>query len=313
MAIRDLFSKRQKRLRGETPDVFTYSEIPQSLRTQVFHIWQDTIGVPRLDPLDVTVNESAYRLYLEMCRMLCREYGVLRLVEDSVTNPFEHIGHFLLTCEDHERVLDVVELSFQQIDTIVRSPSFRSDDRLQLSPDSAIAELNVRFLEHGIGYQYQSGRIVRLDSEILHGEVVRPALQLLASERYHGANDEFLRAHEHYRHGRHKECLNECLKAFESTMKTICGLRRWPYERRDTSKKLIDVCLRNGLMPEFHKAQMHSLRTQLETGIPPLRHNLGGHGQGSRATEVPSFYASYMLHLTATTIKFLVEAEQDLD
>jgi len=44
MAIFDLFSKRQKRLRGEVPDIYTYDDIPQSLRVQIVHIIRDCIG-----------------------------------------------------------------------------------------------------------------------------------------------------------------------------------------------------------------------------------------------------------------------------
>ena len=32
MAIFDLFSKRQKALRGDVPDVYTYDDLPNSLR-----------------------------------------------------------------------------------------------------------------------------------------------------------------------------------------------------------------------------------------------------------------------------------------
>jgi hypothetical protein len=49
---------------------------------------------------------------------------------------------------------------------------------------------------------------------------------VLWSAKFDGANEEYLKAHEHYRHRRNKECLTECLteclKAFESTMKIIC-------------------------------------------------------------------------------------------
>jgi len=311
MSIRNLFSKRQKRLRGETPDVFVYDKIPEPLRIQVVEIWKDTIGIPRVATFDVPVNEQAYRLYFEMCKALCREYGVFRLVENPSGNPLEHLGAFLLSSDDHERVLDVIELSFQQIDTVVRRPSFYGDEPLKLTPDSAIEELNARFLEHGIGYQYHGGQIVRLDSEIIHSEVVRPALQLLADRRYQGANDEFLTAHEHYRHGRYKECLNECLKAFESTMKSICQIRGWTYSENNTAKRLIGICLQNGLVPLFLETQMNALRALLESGIPTVRHKLGGHGQGTEEVKIPSYYASYMLHMTATTIKFTVEAEQN--
>ena len=44
MAIIDLFSKRQKKLRGEVPDIFSYDDIPQTLRVQIVHIIKDVIG-----------------------------------------------------------------------------------------------------------------------------------------------------------------------------------------------------------------------------------------------------------------------------
>ncbi|PTN09871.1 hypothetical protein C8N47_103168 [Mangrovibacterium marinum] len=44
MAIIDLFSKRQKRLRGDVPDVYTYNNIPNDLRVRIVHIIRDAIG-----------------------------------------------------------------------------------------------------------------------------------------------------------------------------------------------------------------------------------------------------------------------------
>jgi len=38
MAILELFSKRQKKLRGEVPDVYQYTDIPNPLRVQIIHI-----------------------------------------------------------------------------------------------------------------------------------------------------------------------------------------------------------------------------------------------------------------------------------
>ena len=40
----DLYHKRQKRLRGEFPDVYQYEEFPQSLKVQIVHIWEDSLG-----------------------------------------------------------------------------------------------------------------------------------------------------------------------------------------------------------------------------------------------------------------------------
>jgi hypothetical protein len=44
MGIINLFSKREKKLRGEFSDVYTYDDIPNKLRVQIIHIMRDTIG-----------------------------------------------------------------------------------------------------------------------------------------------------------------------------------------------------------------------------------------------------------------------------
>lgn len=49
MGIFKTFSKRQKELKGETKDVFTYNEIPDALRVQICHIWRDCMGVEMRD------------------------------------------------------------------------------------------------------------------------------------------------------------------------------------------------------------------------------------------------------------------------
>jgi len=42
--IFDLFSKRQKRLKGDVPDMYIYNNIPNALRVQIVHIWYDVLG-----------------------------------------------------------------------------------------------------------------------------------------------------------------------------------------------------------------------------------------------------------------------------
>ena len=43
MGIVDIFSKRQRRLRGELPDVYQYTDLPNAFRTQVVHILLDVL------------------------------------------------------------------------------------------------------------------------------------------------------------------------------------------------------------------------------------------------------------------------------
>ena len=150
--------------------------------------------------------------------------------------------NFLLQTQETDRAIDVVELTFRVIDRLVRGNQHRYKN-CRLSPDEAIAELNHRFQEHGVGYQYESGMMMRVDSQFIHEEIVRPALSMLSDPMYEGANAEFLSAHEHYRIRKYKECLNDCLKAFESTIKAICTQRGWKFNASDTAKRLIEIVI----------------------------------------------------------------------
>jgi hypothetical protein len=178
----------------------------------------------------------------------------------------------------------------------------------KLLPNEAIADLNHRFLQRGVGYQYVSGKIIRYDSQFLHAEVVKPALDLLQDKLYQGANDEFLKAHEHYRKGEIKDCLADSLSALESTLKTICHKRRWTFQPKDTAKPLLEICFKNGLISPFLQSHYSALQSTLESGVPTVRNKLGGHGQGPQVIDVPAFYAAYSLHMTASAIQFLIEA-----
>jgi hypothetical protein len=305
MADYEIFSARQKRARGEVPDVFTYDKIPPELRVQVIHIWGDTLGHIGNYP------SRSYQVYTDIHGWLCREYGCFNLISEPYENAENKLRKFLGTCAT-EQALDVIELSFRYIDILLRNSNDRYALDAKISADQAIEELNERFRWHGVGYQYESGFIIRVDSQFIHSEAVKPTLTLLADATYEGANAEFLNAFEHYRRGDTKECLNECLKAFESTMKAICAKQKWPFKPTDTAKTLIDICLRHKLVPDLIQSHISAFRSVLESGIPTIRNRLGGHGQGPTVTEVPPHYASCMLHLTASTIQFLVQAEKEL-
>ncbi len=56
MAIYDLFSKRQRRLRSQPSDVLSYNELPNALRTQILYIIGDSIGDQRLPELTFSIT-----------------------------------------------------------------------------------------------------------------------------------------------------------------------------------------------------------------------------------------------------------------
>ena len=306
MAIFNLFSKRQKQLREEIPDVFTYDFIPKPLRVQIVHIIRDGIG--KDIGYGYSGSNEVDKVYKFIHDTIAREYGEFNLGRYDDSNQ-EATLNFILQNDDTEKVLDVVELSFRYIDIFILENEWQYKQNVepQMTPDEAIAELNQRFKEHGVGYQFEGGEIIRIDSLVTHNEIVKPVLVLLRDERFKGANEEYLKAHEHYRHGRNKECLTECLKAFESTMKVICKEKGWTYNQTDTAKKLIQICFQNNLIPTFTQNQFTSLQNLLESGIPTIRNKLGGHGQGQTPQKVDDEMTRYGLNLTGANIIFLVE------
>ena len=305
----DLFSKRQKRSRGEVNDVFTYHELPPALRVQIVHIIDDALG-----DADDYNKPRVGRVYQQLVEILCREYGVFSLIgKRGYNHTFRaELVEFILNQHDVERVLDAVELAFRAIDKFTRNFDYLYRQNNLTIADEAINELNIRMREHAVGYQFEGGEIIRVDSQLLHSEVVKPALQFLQAEEYAGAQEEFLSAHEHYRHGNTKEALADSLKALESIMKAICNKRKWAFPPNATANPLIEVCIKNGLIPEFWAKHFSGIRSTLEGGVPTVRNKLGGHGQGTEIVEVPMHIVSYVLHMTASTIVFLVEAEKAL-
>lgn len=313
MATYDLYSKRQKRLRGEVPDIYTYDDIPNPLRVQIIHIWWDTLGRPEeYSQIGLRGSFNGYEYIIDT---LCREYGVFRLADKEtfvIRNYLEELVNFFLKEEAPERVLDAIEVSFRVIDHKTRDYWYLQREDSSERADAGIKELNARFQEHGVGFQFIDGDIVRIDSQLIHTEVVKPALALLHGDEYAGAQAEFLKAYEHYRHGNTKETLNECLKVLESTLKVICDKRKWKYQPQATCSTLIQVCIDNGLIPTFWTQHFSALRSTLETGVPAARNKLGGHGQGSTIVDVPLHLVAYVLHLTAACVVFLVESERAL-
>ena len=210
-----------------------------------------------------------------------------------------------------DHLLYLIEFTFRCIDEDIREilQDYQRQGELKVSqlPEDAISELNHRFREHAIGYQYNNGQIVRVDSGFIHAEVVVPALSLLSSQHFKGAEQEFRSAHEHYRKKEYKDAIVDALNAFESTMKTICDKCGWSYSKAASAKELINVVLENELAPKYLQSHLSGLRSVLEAGVPTVRNKTSGHGQGAQLITVPEYLAAYVLYLTASNIVLLVE------
>ena len=312
MRILDLFSKRQQRSRGEVTDVLAYDKLPHELRVQIVHILRDTLGNEQEVAGYGLMVSGAFEFVVDG---LCREYGMFKLPsakDYGERNYVSELFNFVLSEQNVERVLDAVELSFRVVDVHSRKWEYKHHNEADSEAGAGLAELNARFLQHGVGYRFESGEIIRVDSEMVHAEVVKPALALLHDPRFKGAEAEFHLAHEHFRHARMKEALTECLKSLESTIKSIAASRKWKHEANATAKPLIDLMFEKQVIPKLWAQHFSGLRAMLESGVPTARNRLGGHGQGAELVKVPSHVVAFAVHQTAAAIVFLVNAEREL-
>ncbi len=272
------------------PDVYVYDSLPKKFRIQIIHI------------ANKYINDEYDCWYYKFVEILKEERGVFNLVPSYERRLGEEFFDYFIYEQNVNYALDCVELIGKGI---------YGKHEYDSNRDSYISEINTRFKENGVGYQFENNQIIRVDSQYIHSEVIKPVIEILSDGKYKGANEEFRKAHDYYRHGDNKACLVECLKSLESTIKTIILARNHQYNQKDNISKLIDIIFEKKIVPQYLQSHFNSLRSTLVSGAPTIRNKLGGHGQGEELKEVPDYMAAYALHLTAAGILFLHNAAQD--
>ena len=296
MPVLDLYSYRKRVADDGTPDVFTYDELPPELRVQIVFVLKDLIG--KEDNLGWKMVHDA----------VAREHGLTRL--GRRVRSLDRCEEYLLETASVVETLDFIEASFHTMAGIAVGSDSRRRDRLRTKTRAVIQELNERFRRSAVGYQLESGKIIRMDSELLHSEVVRPALRFLHQRGFEGPREEFLRAHACYRAGDTKDAVTNANNAFESTLKAICDQRRWAYPKGARASDLLRIVRDQGLLPDYLDNSFDQLAATLKSGLPKVRNEVAAHGQGTAPRETPDHVAAYALHLAAAKILFLVEAHK---
>ncbi|MFT6836051.1 MAG: hypothetical protein ACJA0H_002095 [Francisellaceae bacterium] len=319
MAVYNLYSKRQKQILGDVSDIYSYNYIPKELKIQIKFIIQDTFGSGDIQSTqssgfgyDIITN-----IHNDILEILRREYALEKLSGGRAKkDPFNEIMDYFMDIEECTRCVDIIEIFFSHLEKYTRKINnydYKRHNGTKLEPKQAIIDLNTRFKEHAIGYEYVSGEIIRIDSQIIHSEAVKPVINLLKNDaHYKGSNAEFLKAHKHYRHGNYKGCINECLNAFESILKAIFTKLSWEFSEKDTVNKLFKICFERELVPAYLQSKFTGIRTVLEGGVGAIRNRESGHGDGVEINEIPQHLARYTLHLTASNILFLSECYEIL-
>lgn len=321
----ELYSQRN--LCNDDTHIYTYDNFNSAFRNQLFFcleaVYNNCKTVINID------------LFNDLHNQFSREKGLKELSNGQTT--YEKIEHFIDLSNYHD-LIDFIDYSFNYLDKQLRiminlrkivdnkSVSARGITNLDVLKNVetkkwqynqledlinySIDELNKRFEQHYIGYEFINSQIIRKDNKYMHSEVVKPALIILKDQSFKGAEQEFLKAHDYKLKGDNKSAIQEALKAFESTLKTICDLNNYNYNPyKDTSKDLITILINNSFFPSYLSSHISGLRTTLESGLPTLRNKQSGHGQGINIVKVSDEFVEYALNLAATNIILLCKIQ----
>ena len=301
MAVFNLFSKRRAdAAKSGQPDVYQYAVIPPHLRVQVQQIALDGIGVVGAGGWDNILWKEIERVYL-------REKGLDSIAQEGFAGA--RVLTFMQKCSTEEW-LDLLELIARGIRAAGSNDNwhFRQQWNVSDTAEDAIEEINYRLRQARVGYQIEGAYLIRVDSQFVHAEVVKPALALLSGVGFAGPRQEFLSAHQHYRAGEHRQAVSMAANALESTFKAIFDQKRWNYKKGARISDLMKVARENNLWPDYLDASFDQLVATLQSGLPKIRDNDASHGQGAKPKEVPAYIAAYALHLAASKIVFISEA-----
>jgi hypothetical protein len=310
--IYPLFSKRNK----IASHAIEYDILNDALKNQIWHITDDFFGSIQAEwPAMITIiSERLSEMWKSIYAILCREYGLEKLPQTySFVSHEIDIEKYFKGVNNIERQLDILEIICTRIEKIGAVFSVE-EVSLSYTRKEALSDINTRLQEHGIGYRYQDGEIIKVPSEFTYDQAIQPALILLHQKGFENAQEEFLSAFEHYKKGaiEYEAALTACLKSVESTIKIIATTRKWAFNQNDTAKPLIALVIKEGLVPTYSESFLAGVRNTLESGIPTLRNKLGGHGKGAEVRIVDEASMHYCINLTAAVILYLVQRHQEL-
>lgn len=154
MSIHNLYFKRGQ----ELPDVFQYEELSVKFKNQCYHIWNEFLN--QVVDRDKRFIQDLFKYIYDAILM---EEGLKFLFEHNELRFNTHkqqIELYFDVTKDINKELTVLELIFQGTE-IVEKLERENHIHFKISSKKAQEELNYRFKENGIGFQYESELIIK--------------------------------------------------------------------------------------------------------------------------------------------------------
>lgn len=161
--------------------------------------------------------------------------------------------------------------------------------------------INRIFYDAGLPWLLADDTIFRVDSAFM-AEVLQCATQLLRSQGFEGAFEEFQKARSHLDSGDTKESIHHANLALESTIKSILGIDR---EKPGTLiRKMVD----SSIIPSYYEGFLTNFEQVLRSvNIARNEERGAGHGQGPAVEEVPHPLSELVLNLCGALTVYLVK------
>ncbi|OEU42166.1 hypothetical protein BGV40_11040 [Methanosarcina sp. Ant1] len=295
MIHKDLYGQKKE---IEKKTFLSYDNIPIETRQVVYTIItenvlesQTILGIVCTPSKGCIQNTDDYRkLWLEI-----KKYKRIPHIYD-IDDYQEEIYRWLMRCS----VVDFLRTIGLFIHIKKNETQHEPNERLR----NTINDINDLFKLDKIGYEIVNEKIIRKDSEYLHEQVIKQTINLLYTNDFKGPLVEFQKALDHYIRKEYKDTIQEANNSFESTMKSILTKRNIAFKQDANADLLLDYLKENGVIYSYTKP--------LFQGLPKLRNNQSGHGQGIDPKEVNQSYAELALNLAGTFVVFLITRYQEI-
>ena len=310
MAFESYAERQRRQQRSGQPEIYVYDNAPAQLRHQIKVAFAEGMGTYNLTDRyglnDYAPDDTvAYDCWKEIDRACRKEvFPYLRYVDDY-DHFMDRVSAAIDGIDEIEEWIGVVEICCKIMSSLIDQQRIPVNSTVSDPAEEALAEINRRFDQHKVGYQFENGWIIRKDSELVHAEIIKPALALLTAAEFVKANEDFMTAHMHYRAGKFKDAATAANRAFESMLKAICDLENWTYCSGDRASELVTLANTKGLFTHDFDKGFTAYVAMMKTGLPTVRNNAGGHGEGIAATAVTAAIARYAISLTASNLVFL--------
>ena len=294
MILKDLFGQKEEIEKKTIID----ETIPKNIRQKIFFVIQE-YGY-NIEPFGFGSKHASDLSNLRY--QICKHKGINNI--NDIRSDNKSINEWLLKCS----VIDFL----RTIELFIYVKLQYKDHTQKQICIKAINEINDVFSIDRIGYEIVKGRIIKYNSEYLKDDAIKQTISLLNSSEFKGPLEEFEKALNHFLKKEYKDTIQEANNSFESTMKSILTKLDIKFDpQRDNANKLLQILYDNDVIYRHTQDFTNNLR-QILQGLPTIRNNQSGHGQGLDPIEIHKSYAGLSLHLAGSFIVFLINRYDEI-